>query len=161
MADAATLDLFGQGLPQFLIVEGLPRAGVELVEVDVVAVALRGVEEVDAELAGAVQDGAHLGHGVVAAPLAAELLGADPDDGDGQVGGAEAAVFHGGLLNPGARRGRPRTPRVVRRGYRALRVVAADGGPEASRHPLARGADVVRDELSRRCSRTAVLLVLT
>ena len=36
VADAARLYLFGQGRPRLRIVEGLPRAGVELVQVDVV-----------------------------------------------------------------------------------------------------------------------------
>ena len=50
---------------------------------DVVAVALGGVEEVDAEFAAALQDGAHLVDLVVAPPLAPELPGADSDDGAG------------------------------------------------------------------------------
>jgi hypothetical protein len=69
---------------------------------DVVAVTLRRVEQVDAQFPGPVQDVAHLGHVVVAAPLASELPGADPDDGDGPSGRAQAAVLHGVLLLPGA-----------------------------------------------------------
>ncbi|MDZ7801159.1 MAG: hypothetical protein U5K81_10250 [Trueperaceae bacterium] len=84
---------------------------------DVVAVAFRGVEEVDAEFAGAVQDVSHLGHLVVAAPFAPELPGADSDDGDGQSGRAQTSVLHGGLLFPGrAMMGSDSRPRVVRPG---------------------------------------------
>jgi hypothetical protein len=64
----------------------------------VVAVTLGGVDEVDAEVGGAVDDPVRLALREVLRPLPAELPRPQPDDRDAQVGAAEPAVFHGGRI---------------------------------------------------------------
>ena len=65
---------------------------------EVVAVAFGGVDEVDAQFGGLVEDGVHLGLGEVAAPFAAELPGADADDGHSQARAAKKSIAHGANL---------------------------------------------------------------
>src|SRR5438874_522690 len=60
----------------------------------VIAVALGGGDEVDANLARSVEDGVDFGLGEILPPLPPELPGADPDDGKVEVGLAEATVSH-------------------------------------------------------------------
>ena len=60
----------------------------------VVAVTLGGVDQIDAELAGAIEHRIDVGLGEVFSPFAAELPGANSDDGDDEVGFSESAVLH-------------------------------------------------------------------
>src|ERR1039458_1073191 len=58
----------------------------------VVAVALGGVDQVDAEIARLIENGVRLGLGKGAAPLSAILPGAEADDRDPQAGAAEISI---------------------------------------------------------------------
>src|ERR1035437_1507513 len=60
----------------------------------VVPVALSGVDEVDAELRGLIENGVRVGLGKRAAPLAAKLPGTDADDRYPQPCAAENSVTH-------------------------------------------------------------------
>jgi hypothetical protein len=69
-----------------------------------VAIAFSGVDQINAQVAGFVENAVDNGLIEIDAPLAAILPGADADDGDAEICFAEGAVFHM----------REYTPRVAR-----------------------------------------------
>src|ERR1035437_2241279 len=64
----------------------------------VVAIALSGIDEVDAEFGRLIEDGVRFSLGEGAAPLAAKLPGAHADDRYPQTRAAENSIAHAGSL---------------------------------------------------------------
>src|ERR1035437_1811010 len=93
------------------------------------AVTFGGVNEVDAAIRRCIEDGIHLLLGEVDAPFAAELPGADADDGRLQTGFAESSIAHNQIMVRNLFQGnKERTSLELQMGRSV-----ADGAPTVSR----------------------------